>query len=291
MVPVNFRTPCLVCHHPNMTTICTTNILYTIQSACNVKYPSTTQLPFVILAPLFLPPFVSMEEFAMPTFRTCRFLNGQCYGWSDCQQKNWASHSSSSLRLFFCPYPFSEHIYSASSSQPCLCPVGYTGVYCQDEIPPCTLTCQNGGECQVGPPESILSAYYYSDWLDTTTEDQTNGPPFYYCACPPGWGGQLCEAPAVECGETLCVSTVEHAWTMGAIASRPWTVKRVFTLTAASVNFPRRPFATKMTWKFTFVPTMVHAEKTICSGARAQKATVGFRVSWTTELTATWTAE
>lgn len=81
----------------------------------------------------------------------------------------------------------------------CACPEEYGGFSCEYvRGRDCTLTCQNGGVCALGPPleeYSYLSVYWFSPDKD-----------YQYCECPEGFSGEFCQAEAVDCGDFLCLN-------------------------------------------------------------------------------------
>ena len=83
----------------------------------------------------------------------------------------------------------------------CDCPAGYLGDLCEEsgpeitgevETPACDLICENGGKCELAPP------------------DDANPEGFQYCICPSGYKGDLCDQGGTESppdttnGETNC---------------------------------------------------------------------------------------
>ena len=87
-----------------------------------------------------------------------------------------------------CRYKYENH-----PEQPCECSEGYAGPHCEymsDEVPKCTLKCQNGGKCMVG-------AVSWEDiFKETLFESQ-------YCMCPDGYSGDECEHAPQPCGDEL----------------------------------------------------------------------------------------
>jgi hypothetical protein len=85
--------------------------------------------------------------------------------------------------------------------KPCKCQEGYEGAHCEykeeEELPDCTLDCDNGGLCKLGfGPEYDDDYQFYNDIDDI--ED------FMYCLCPPGTHGDFCKVESVPCGENVC---------------------------------------------------------------------------------------
>lgn len=73
----------------------------------------------------------------------------------------------------------------------------------EDDLPECSLDCQNGGVCKLGAGTGIDDEYrYFSDSAggEVGYDDGNN----MYCDCPPGTHGELCEIDSVPCGEDRC---------------------------------------------------------------------------------------
>jgi hypothetical protein len=88
--------------------------------------------------------------------------------------------------------------------------MGYHCEFKHGQVPDCTLDCQNGGECVVGLASPSEADYMSHRWSLTDIEEHMR------CVCPPGFGGEFCEAPAEQCGEdgiclhgSKCVTTVQ----------------------------------------------------------------------------------
>ncbi|KAG7356933.1 EGF-like domain containing protein [Nitzschia inconspicua] len=92
--------------------------------------------------------------------------------------------------------------FPETSSHPCVCDDGWSGFHCEFKegtVPDCTLDCQNGGVCLVGVASLSEAEHMNHKWSLGDVEDHMR------CACPPGVGGELCEAPAEECGDGICL--------------------------------------------------------------------------------------
>ena len=83
----------------------------------------------------------------------------------------------------------------------CICPSGYRGPHCEfknGQIPPCNLTCQNGGTCKLG-----LNNYDIALFADVTE----NPGDFTSCQCAPGYSGDLCQNKTVcPPGQHICLN-------------------------------------------------------------------------------------
>mmetsp|Transcript_7794 Transcript_7794/g.11189 ORF Transcript_7794/g.11189 Transcript_7794/m.11189 type:complete len:594 (+) Transcript_7794:79-1860(+) len=90
--------------------------------------------------------------------------------------------------------------YEGSPHRPCNCGPEHDGKHCEfkkDAVPACDLTCENGGQCQLGIKnykEAVLS--YDTFWKDTEN--------FMHCACKPGFFGRNCEVKSSRCGAHHC---------------------------------------------------------------------------------------
>jgi hypothetical protein len=76
-----------------------------------------------------------------------------------------------------------------------------SGASCEfraNEIPECTLECDNGGMCQLGlhVPFNDLDHLYLTN--------TSNPEDFMHCVCPEGYGGKTCSIPTDQCGEFHC---------------------------------------------------------------------------------------
>eukprot|EP00521_Asterionellopsis_glacialis_P008228 CAMPEP_0195280952 /NCGR_PEP_ID=MMETSP0707-20130614/457_1 /TAXON_ID=33640 /ORGANISM="Asterionellopsis glacialis, Strain CCMP134" /LENGTH=607 /DNA_ID=CAMNT_0040339783 /DNA_START=74 /DNA_END=1897 /DNA_ORIENTATION=- len=90
--------------------------------------------------------------------------------------------------------------YESSPHRPCLCGPDYDGKHCEfrkDDFPKCDLTCENGGQCQLGIKTYKQAMLGY----DTFWQNTEN---FMYCACKPGFFGLDCEVKSNLCGEHHC---------------------------------------------------------------------------------------
>jgi hypothetical protein len=84
--------------------------------------------------------------------------------------------------------------------KPCDCPSNTTGAHCEytiDTVPLCSLDCGEHGSCRLG--RRPLSAFELQLGVETHRNHM-------YCACRRGFTGFLCDAPAVECGNSASIS-------------------------------------------------------------------------------------
>jgi len=110
-------------------------------------------------------------------------------------------------------------ITTSDGRSKCNCPTGYTGPHCEfqvDSVPPCSLECDNGGECQLGI-QTYEEAHEVFDveteQISTTTEknrqDHIN---FMHCSCPNNnddesdvsYGGVQCKVQTKSCTHGVC---------------------------------------------------------------------------------------
>ncbi|KAL7567792.1 hypothetical protein ACA910_000544 [Epithemia clementina (nom. ined.)] len=85
----------------------------------------------------------------------------------------------------------------------CICPDGYKGPHCEyedDDVPDCTLSCQNGGHCILGTPSESDLDQFSGFWNIEEAANQL----MQFCRCQQGWYGQHCEIPSQPCGEDMC---------------------------------------------------------------------------------------
>jgi len=84
-----------------------------------------------------------------------------------------------------------------SPSQPCRCPVGFTGPHCEfvegEEPDGCWIHCFSEGTCQLGAKSFEIVMNEYTDVAD-----------LQYCLCPEGKSGRYCEQDSIECGDFHC---------------------------------------------------------------------------------------
>ncbi len=83
----------------------------------------------------------------------------------------------------------------------CLCAEGWAGFHCEfkeNEIPDCTLECDNGGVCEIGIRNPAEVDLLRRIWSDEEISEHMR------CLCPTGYGGPLCQAIFEECGENHC---------------------------------------------------------------------------------------
>ena len=105
----------------------------------------------------------------------------------------------------------------------CMCPDGYTGTYCEEQITICDNICLNGGETD---PSNCSKCICPSDYIGDHCEEVVVGPcdsnpclnggtcledsDEYLCVCPIGWTGTNCETD--QCSDYcknggLCIIT------------------------------------------------------------------------------------
>lgn len=94
------------------------------------------------------------------------------------------------------------HLFACSNDGiACLCEEGWGGFHCEfkeNEVPQCTLECDNGGICEVGIRSSAEIELLRRIWSDEEIFNHMR------CICPVGYGGPLCQAISEECGDNHC---------------------------------------------------------------------------------------
>jgi len=127
----------------------------------------------------------------------------------------WCEHASVDLcdreddvlaEEAFCVNEGSCNDYYPVTGPPCLCNGNFEGPHCEFKtgtVPPCTLTCQNGGHCNLfgirnPDQDSVIFSSNITDYM--------------YCSCPPGFGGRNCEVSKANFAVTVMCTNKEPSF-------------------------------------------------------------------------------